>query len=167
MRTIFSVAFFFLVASCSDNNKTSASQSNLHDAKLDSAKWLYYAYTYNGKVLFEKNNQKHSFSPVECDVSVEEQSNHNDTLVYKLNFSKKDFNYSHIYDGLMVYGFKYFNGTFVPLTGMVKLDHFDNIDFAKQDNNKTDSAFAAYIKETDQSKLSNWVVNEAKRRNIL
>ena len=158
------VTLLFVFESCVDNYKSSANQGGLNNAQLDSAKWLYYAYTYNGKVLFEKNNQKYSFNPIECDVSVAEQSYQNDTLIYRLNYSKEGFNFLRIYDGLMVYGFKHLNGAFVPLTGMVKLDHFDDMQIVKQDNNKTDTAFTSYIKKIDQSKLSSWVENEAKRR---
>jgi len=169
MRTTILLALLFLVIACSSNSKPSTShvQSANVGGQGDGVKWFCYAYTYKGKALFERDGRKYDFSPTECNINVEQVDNSNDTLIYKINLYKDGFNYIRIYDGLMVYGFKYFKGAFMPLTGMVRLDHFDNLKFVREDNKKTDAAFAAFIKKADTSKLSQWLLAEARRRNVL
>lgn len=169
MRTIILIALVFSAVACSNNTEHSTNpiQSPSVNDQGDSVKWFYYAYTHKGKALFEKDGRKYDFSPVECNVNIEQTDNSNDTLIYKINLHKEGFTYVHIYDGLMVYGFKTIKGAFIPLTGMVKLDHFDNLDFVREDNKKTTAAFAVFIKNADTSKLSKWLLGEARRRNIL
>lgn len=169
MRTTILIAFVFLVIACSNN--TEPSSTHIQSAKIsgqsDSVTWFYYAYIYKGKALFEKDGRKYDFSPTECNVNVEQVGKSNDTLTYKINLYKQGFNYIHIYDGLMVYGFKYLNGIFIPLTGMIRLNHFDNLDFVREDNKKTDASFEGFIKNVDTSKLSQWLLAEARRRKVL
>jgi hypothetical protein len=170
MRAITLISLLFLILACSNDNKTSTNPTRnvaIVNSQVDSVKWLFYAYTCNGKARFVKDSLIYNFNPTECDVNLKVGSNRNDTLIYELSYSKANLEYKHIYDGLMVYGFMHVKGVFVPLTGMVHLDNFESLDFVRNDNDETDSVFTVLLKKADTSKLSAWLLTEARKRNVL
>src|SRR3981081_3575227 len=104
IRVLIFVAFMIFGCNNQPNSTNNLDEKVITDQRLDSLKWLFYAYTFDGKALFEKNGIIQEFRPTECEVRFERMSNSNDSLFYILNLYKEGYKYNHIHDGLMVYG---------------------------------------------------------------
>jgi hypothetical protein len=149
-------------SSCSSNSKN-FSDINL-DERTDSLKWLFYAYTYKGKVLFNKTQSE--YDPVECDANIENVIQKKGTLFCLLVYYKNGIRVSKIREGLNINGFTYFSGVAKPLTGALVFDDFEKLESLKKDNRVTDSTFMVYLKQIDTAKISYWLKNEARRRKV-
>lgn len=166
IKIVLILNFFLLNEGCRSGNEKTKAEFLHRITQADSAKWLFFAYTYKSKALFKKNGKVYEFEPTTCEIDIT-NFNENDAIkIYRIVYKKSGFEYEHIYDGLMIYGFKYNKGVFIPLTGPVKIDGFDNLEVVRIDNGKTDSAFSSYLKSADKNKLSNWIIYESKRRNV-
>jgi hypothetical protein len=157
------------IISCNNNEKVLKHplQSNGMDMHIDSLKWLFYAYSFNGVALFGKNQKNYSFNPAECDIKIDNlKTGSNDSLTVNFSFYREGYKYFHVYEGMNIYGFSCYNNITRPLTGMIVLDSIDNISYIKTLNYKLDSSFRIFLKSADTSRLSNWLFKEAKRRNV-
>ena len=65
-----------------------------------------------------------------------------------------------MYDGLIVYGFKYYDGIFNPETGEGIIDNFDNDIAVRKDNLAKDSTFRSFLAKSDTSKMTNWLLRK-------
>lgn len=167
MKRIILFLMLSIILGCnSTTNPSTSLEENNTARRMDSLKWFFYAYTHEGKAVFEKDGKVYEFAPTECEIRIDRISNRNDTVFYLMNFYKEGYNYKKVYDGLMVNGFAYINGAFKPLTGMIKFDNFDNTTYLKIDNRRTDSIFKAFLRTRDSSKLSNWLNIEVRKRNV-
>jgi hypothetical protein len=157
-----------VLLSCNTHSNSSQDLNQTYkDGKhLDSLKWFFYAYTYEGKALFKKDGKVYEFYPTECEIKVNNENILGDSIIYNLSYYKKGYTYQYIYEGLIVNGFVYNNGIYNPLTGMVKLDNFENLDYVKADNIKTDSIFKSFLRSADSGKLFHWLFSEAKKRRV-
>lgn len=164
MKILFCITIIFFA--CSNNEQKNHDHENFSGKAtiIDSVKWSFYAYTYQSKVLFKNADKNITLNALECDVVIT-KSEH-DSSVYLAKYKKDGFEYNHIYEGLMIYGFKYEQGVFTPLTGMVKLDEFDKLEYGKNDNFTTSQNFQKFMQENKaaQNNISNWLKTEAKQK---
>ena len=151
---------------CSYNKQKKHVYKNFNENAIitDSIKWFFYAYTYQSKVSFKNRDRNVTVNSIECDAVVTKSEY--DSSVYLVKCKKEDLEYNHIYEGIMIYGFKYNRGVFIPLTGMVKLDGFDKWEYVKNDNVITGGKFKKFMQENrfDQIHLSQWLKVEAKQK---
>ena len=166
----FFIILLLVYLACKNKPTTSIWQQEqnnyLNNQLIDSLKWLFYAYTFDGIVDFKSEQNRFQTKPIECEIKVDTVVSRNDTLYVNFSYYKENYKYSHLYEGLMVYGFVFSNGIAKPLTGNVILENFEDPSYVRSDNRKTDSMFRNYLKTIDTSKLHPWIFNEAKRRNI-
>jgi hypothetical protein len=155
-----------LLSSC--DNANLKEQQLKTEIVVDSLKWLFYAYEFNGTALFKKDQRSYNFKPTECAIRDDTLfSLSNDSVEIHLSFYKEGYSFSHVYEGFNFYGFLYGNSVAKPLSGNIVFDNFDDPIFLKNDNRTTDSVFREYLKATDSSKLSSWLLKEAKKRGVL
>lgn len=128
--------------------------------------WSFYSYIFKSKALFDQNGVIIRFRPVECDIKIKDVVAQKDTLIYIFELEKNGYSYKKVYEGLPVNGIKYFDSTYVPLTGMIKLDNFEKPGFVKEDNLKTDLEFRTYLKNNDTTKISKWLLIEGRKRRV-
>ncbi|TMI63526.1 MAG: hypothetical protein E6H07_12145 [Bacteroidetes bacterium] len=167
-KILFLLLITFLIG-CNNNSETKVilEANSVNPQRIDSIKWFYYAYSYNGLALFKKGQETYSFQPISCNVLIDTLIiRNNDSLEVRLSLHKEGYNYSHLSENLNYYGLLYINSAAIPLTGNVILDHFDDPSFVKKDNQITDSLFRKALETTDTSMLSSWLFNEAKKRGI-
>jgi len=167
-RLIYAV---FILISCNSKNDDSVKKIEEVPIKenrtqLDSVKWLFYAYNFNGKGLFEKNRKITKFNPIECEVKIISEKSMGDSVYYEIDLYKEGYEYKYIYEGFTSYGFYYLKGVFIPETGMLKTDYFSKLYLARKDNIIRDSMFRSFLREADTSKVSEWLKNEGKRRKV-
>lgn len=157
-----------LCVCCRHSNTTPVTNidHNVEDSLLDSAKWFFYAYAYNTAVTFDTNENKIDFPLIECELMNERTRKFGDTTIYTLKPNKKGLKYIRIYKGLPIGGIYVLHNTYYPLTGMIKLDGFDRASFVKKDNYFTDSVFRTFLKTSDTSRLSSWLLLQGNRRGI-
>ena len=163
------VCLVFLYACSNNRSKTTnitAIDTNLNK-QTDSLKWLFYAYTHKGKALLIRDQKVYEFNPIECDVQVVKEFAHNDSLFCLLGYYKEKYRYLYIREGFKTEGFIYFNGIAKPITGMLVYDNFEDPKYLKKNNVTIDSIFNIFLKECDTSKISSWLLHEAKRRRII
>jgi hypothetical protein len=170
MKTYLLLIIFFASIACNnDTNKQVQHfrKPSVSETQIDSLKWLFYAYSFDGIALFFKNQQEYNYSPAECDVKVDSAYIINkDTAGVHLSFFKEGYRYSHVYNGFDIYGFLLVQATPRPLVGGAKWVDFDNLEYAKRFNQTADSAFRAFLKTADTSRLSPWLKKESKTRGI-
>jgi hypothetical protein len=156
----------YLFIACK-NNKVSDVEDLSRQLKQDSVLWYFYAYTFKSKVGFsEANGQKILLPAVQCDVSIDSIREDSGFSEYLISYKKEGYQFYHIYDGLMIYGFKEKDGIFYPITGMIRLDSFDNSSYAQKDNKSVDSIFTEYLKVLPNDSLSTWLKKEVAKRDI-
>lgn len=172
MKAITLILFCCAVIFFGCNNQHDRFQSKkqllIENDKLeDSLRWFFYAYVHKGKALFEKNKTIIEIDPTSCEINIDSKESKSDSISYQLSLIKGGYKYKYIYEGLMVYGFVYTKGVFFPLTDMIRLDSLENYSSIKSDNKKTDSIFKSFLKEVPSSKLSPWLLAEAKKRGVI
>lgn len=143
---ILTVIWTVILGGCANdrNSKKLDSEQSVLNEKIDSLKWLFYAYTFDGKVFFQQNQKE--YHTIECEVVMDKVEERGDSLFCYLSYYKDGLRYSHIRDGLNINGFIYYSGVAKPLTGMLSLDSFDLPSYVRKDNIKTDSVFREFIK---------------------
>jgi hypothetical protein len=152
------------LSNCTSNNSPSATDNYELNKRTDSLKWLFYAYTFQGKVIFQEGAKE--YESINCEVNVDTIIRQGDSLLFLLSYFKDGVKSNHIREGMNLSGFAYYFGAAKPLTGMLVFDEFDNIEYLKRDNYKTDSMFRFFLREADTSQASSWLLNEANKRRV-
>lgn len=165
---IFSAFFLTCCNSQKDVSQKKMKQPEQEENKerLDSAKWYFYAYNFEGTGLFKKNGEVSEFKPSECEAQIMNVSKKEDSTFYNIELHKEGYKFLYIKDGFTSSGFYYHDGVFTPETGMIRLDNFDNSEYVRKNNLKVDSIFKAFLKRADTSKIFNWLKIESKKRKI-
>lgn len=162
-----SVLAVILLLGCDSNNSKLTDEKANDKAQIDSLKWLYYAYSFDGYAEFKKDNIRYRFNPTKCDIQVDSVHKFNkDSMMVLFRFHMPGYILSHFDSRISALGFTLKNNVAIPITGMISYDNFNNINYMASNNMKTDSSFREFLKNTDTTKLSAWLLKEGRRRKV-
>ncbi len=161
------VSTICLLWSCKNLESANSDNSNFEN-RLDSLKWLYYSYTFDGVALFHKDTSHYNFNPTECGIKVEKIDKVSiDSFAVSFSLVREGYKFSHIYDGIPLFGFTNFKNVVQPIISEIIPHTLKDSLADRQYNRSRDSLFAIFLKQENPDRLSEWLLKEAKRRNVI